>query len=343
MTLVTEMTDNQRRMLVDTRQVWEAYRDAYRRRQSFEGGMTWKTAKGRDYLVRIYSDVLKKKKQTSLGVRSPETERIFTEFHAGKVAAGERLASLANRLAEQGRLNKAVNLGRVPTVPARILRMLDRAGLLGRNVFVAGTYALLAYESAAGIFIERGLLATGDLDLLMESRARLKLTTDGLEAGGLLGLLRKVDKSFERGSSTFRAVNRDGFYVDLIKPLPSPPWKDEREAIGDGGDLMATAISNMRWVANAPKFEAVAVGEDGLPVPMACPDPRAFALYKLWMGTQDASRDPVKRQRDRAQAEAVAHIVHRWMPHLPFSPEHLASFPQAVRDLGGEGQDPFFR
>lgn len=339
----TEMTDNQRRMLIDSRQIWEAYRDAYRRRQSFEGGMTWKTAKGRDYLVRIYADISKKKRQTSLGVRSPETERILAEFRDGKALATERLSSLSDRLAEQARINKAVDLGRVPVVPARILRMLDRAGLLGQNVSVAGTYALLAYESAAGLFIERGLLATGDLDLLMESRARLKLTADGLEAGGLLGLLQKIDRSFQRGSSTFRAVNKDGFYVDLIKALPSPPWKNERDTIGETGDLVATAISNMRWITNAPKFETVAIGEDGLPVPIICPDPRAFALYKLWMGTQDPSRDPVKRHRDKAQAEAAAHIVHDWMPHLPFAPEHLASFPQAARQLAGEGRDPFFR
>lgn len=341
---IIEMTSNQRRMLVDTRQVWGAYREAYRRRQSFEGGLTWKTVKGREYLVRIYSDAVSKaKKQTSLGLRSPETERVFAEFRDGKADASERLASLTRRLEEQARLNKAVDLGRVPTVSARVLRMLDRAGLLGRNVFVGGTHSMFAYESAAGVFIERDLMTTGDLDLLMEARAKLKLSVDGLDSGGLLGLLQRVDKSFERASSTFRAVNRDGFYIDLIKAQPTPPWKNERDAFGGGGDLAASPIANMKWVANAPRFEAVAVGEDGMPVPMACPDPRAFALYKLWMGTQDASRDPVKRRRDVAQAETIARIVHQWLPHLPFEPEHLACFPRAAINLASDRPDPFFR
>lgn len=344
MSEVTEMTNNMRRMLVDTRQLWDAYCQAWKRRQTFEGGMTWKTVNGDDYLIRIYADIVSKaKKQTSLGRRSPETERVYLEFRAGKEAASERLASLSRRLEEQARLNKAVGIDRVPTIAARILRLLDRAGLLGRNVIVSGTNSLFAYEAAAGVQIGRDLLATDDLDLLMEARARLKLTVDGLDERGLLGLLHKVDKSFEKSSSTFRAVNRNGFYVDLIKAQPTPPWKNEPDSFGDKNDLAASAIPNMRWIANAPKFETVAVGEDGMPVPIVCTDPRAFALYKLWMGTQDPTRDPVKRVRDVAQAETVARIVQQWLPQLPFAAEHLACFPKAAIDLAGKGTDAFFR
>jgi len=340
---IIEMHNTMRRMLVDTRQLWDAYRDAWKRRQSFEGGLTWKTSNGRDYLIRIYADIISKsKKQTSLGARSPETERIFTEFKDGKEEATRRVASLTARLEEQARLNKAIGLGRVPTIAARVLRLLDRTGLLGRNIIVSGTNSLFAYEAAAGVLIERSLMATEDLDLLMDARARLKLTVDGLEAAGLLGLLHKVDRSFAKASSAFRAVNRDGFFVDLIKAEPTPPWKEERDAFGEKADLEASPIPNMRWIANAPKFQTVAIGEDGMPVPIACADPRAFALYKLWMGTQDPTRDPVKRGRDIAQAEVVASIVHGHFPQLQFEPEHLSSFPKAAIDLAQDRPDPFF-
>jgi hypothetical protein len=341
---LTEINNNMRRMLIDTRQLWSAYRDIWKRRQSYQGGMAWKHVNQAQYLIRIYSDIASKaKKQTSLGPRTPETERIYSEFREGKHAASERLASLSRRLEEQARLNKAIGIDRVPTMASRILRLLDRAGLLGYNVIVAGTYSLFAYESAAGVQIERDHLTTDDLDLLLDARVRLKLTAEGLDERGLLGLLHKVDRSFEKSSSTFRAVNRDGFSVDLIKAQPTPPWKNERDSLGSTGDLEASAIPNMRWIANAPKFEAIAVGEDGMPVPIICADPRAFALYKLWMGTQDPTRDPVKRPRDIAQAETVAAIVHRWLPHLPFETEHLACFPKAARDLANKTADPFFR
>lgn len=64
----------------------------------------------------------------------------------------------------------------------------------------------------------------------MDARRSLKILADGeLKEGTLIDLLRKVDKSFERIRSTFRAINRDGYLVDLIKPLPKPVWKESRE------------------------------------------------------------------------------------------------------------------
>ena len=45
-------------------------------------------------------------------------------------------------------------------------------------------------------------------------------------------VLRKADRSFQRSSQTFRPTNRDGYPIDLIKSLRSPPWKAEPEMIG---------------------------------------------------------------------------------------------------------------
>ncbi|MBF0372417.1 MAG: nucleotidyltransferase domain-containing protein [Alphaproteobacteria bacterium] len=336
------MTDQQRRMLIDSRQLWAAWVDAARRRDSYRGGMSWKTVGGHTYLVKMFPDsVSGVKKMVSVGPRSAETERILSDFQRNKAEAKERLESLNRRLSEQGRLNKAVYLGRVPTIAAKILRRLHRAGLLGRNVFVTGTHAIHAYEAAAGVMLDRDLTATGDLDLMMEARAKLRLSISGLPVGGLIDLLAEVDRSFVK-QGAFSAVNRDGYAVDLIKATPTPPWLDETSSFA-AGDLEAAMIGNLRWVQHAPKFDGVAIAEDGLPVPMACPDPRAYALYKLWMGTNDPDRDPVKRPRDLAQAEAVATIVHRWLPQLPFEPEHLKCFPRAAIDLGRDQTDPFFR
>jgi transposase InsO family protein len=45
----------------------------------------------------------------------------------------------------------------------------------------------------------------------------------------------------------------------------------------------------------------VGIDEDGWPVPIKVPDPRAFALHKAWLSTL-TTREPVKKQRDLAQA-----------------------------------------
>ena len=82
-------------------------------------------------------------------------------------------------------------------------------------------------------------------------------------------------------------MNRHSYQVDLIKPVPKDVvFSAEPDSVGGIDDLQAAHIPNMRCVANAPKFAAVSVGEDGMPVPVVCPNPHAFALYKLWMRIQ---------------------------------------------------------
>jgi hypothetical protein len=354
MAIIVGLTDQQRRMLIDTRQLWEAWRVARERRRSFSGSLSWKTSKGHEYLVKIASGSRARvRKMTSLGPRSDLTELTKTSFERGRDEAEKRFKTISIRLGEQSRLNRAVGIGRVPIVAAKILRRMDGEGLLGRNCIVAGTNALYAYESSAGVMIERSLLETGDLDLLLEARARLRLTLRGAEPSKIIDILKSADSSFEKAANgSSNAANAAGYLVELIKAEPRPPWKEERSALGED-DLQAAAIRNMRWVLNAPRFEAVAVGEDGAPVPIAAPDPRAFAVYKLWMGQRDPTRDPVKRDRDVGQAYAVAEIVREYLPNLPFTQSELQMFPEEVRRLAVDSglirspskpdvADPFF-
>jgi hypothetical protein len=62
---------------------------------------------------------------------------------------------------------------------------------------------------------------------------------------------------------------------------------------------------------------------------MVVPDPRAFALHKLWLSRQ-TDREPIKRRRDREQAIAVCRLVLQYLPHLRFQPEELRMFPKSV-------------
>lgn len=332
MTSLIELSENQLRHLTDSRQLWEAQEDARRRRRALDGGMTWKVSKGKEYLVKIFSDPgTGRKKMSSVGPRSTETERLLEDFRRAKTDAVERCESIGQRVDEQARLSKAIGIGRVPVLAARIMRDLHQEGMLGEGLRIVGTHSLFAYEAAAGVFIPRGLMATGDLDLFMDARTKLVLESDSGHPDRLLALLRKVDRSFELAPVGFRAINRTGFFVDLVKAEPEPPWKDEPDSLGSDG-LVAAPIRNMRWMQSAASFNSVAIGEDGHAVPMTCIDPRGFALYKAWMGTQDPQRDPAKRPRDIAQARIVFEIVSRYLLHLPFSAEHLRTFPRHVVD-----------
>lgn len=59
----------------------------------------------------------------------------------------QRAEALRQVLQGMARVNRAMALGRVPSLVGRILRRLDEAGVLGEQVCVVGTNALFAYEA----------------------------------------------------------------------------------------------------------------------------------------------------------------------------------------------------
>lgn len=323
---IKSLSNQQRLHLVNNEQLYENYRIALRHARAHTYGMRWKTVRGVDYLFRD-SDARGNGK--SLGPRNAETEALLAAFQQGREAANERLAGIRAALDEQARLNKALKLARVPRIIARILRELDAAGLY-KSFTVLGTQALFGYEAAGGVQFLVELLASGDIDLLYDYRQKITLVSSKLEGQGLLGLLKRADRSFEcirkRG---FRAANAGQFMVDLIVP---PRGMHESDPVSFAAeDLVAAEVPDLQWLLNAPKIDTVAIDETGWPTPLRVPDPRAFALHKAWLSSRP-DRDPVKKPRDLAQARAVAAFVREHMPHLPFS-EAISSLHGDVRGV----------
>ncbi len=328
-----ELNPDQRREAVNTRQRYAAYREAVGRALSFRGSMVWTATNGHEYLVRSHYEAAGVRRQTSLGPRSAQTEAIKRDYDHGRAEAQARVKNLKAVLDRQAAINRAIGLGRVPLIGARIIRALDQAGLLGSGIRVLGTNAIYAYEAAAGIRIDPGLTSTEDIDLLFDARAALTFAArEDLSPPSLLRLLQKVDHSFKRSNQTFRAVNSDGYLVDLIKPLRNPPWLDERERAGsDADDLLAVEIEGLVWHESAPAFEAVAIDERGEPCRIVATDPRVWTAHKLWLSKRD-DREPIKRRRDEAQAEAIGRLVAAYLPQLPYSADDLKMLPKAVFD-----------
>lgn len=322
-----ELDNDQRRETVNTRQRFESWRRAIQRERSYKGSMTWITQGDVDYLVRSYYDETNIRRQKSLGRRSSETEALKATFDAEREQAVERRKSLEQALERQAAINRVIGLGRVPLDAARILRNLDRRGLLGAGLRVAGTNALYAYEAASGVVLDTGITTTTDIDLLFDARRKLFLVADPeLATGDLLDLLRLADRSFQRTQQGYRAESRTGYLVDLIKPARNPPWSDERNSLGGSGDLYAAEIDGLVWLENAPAFEQLAIDESGTPVRIVAPDPRVFAIHKHWL-SQRGDRDPVKRRRDHDQSKAVTEIVRRYLLHLSFETADLRMVP----------------
>ena len=119
--------------------------------------------------------------------------------------------------------------------------------------------------------------------------------------------------------------------VDLIKAEPRRITQKDRRRMGENGDLEAAEIRNLQWLISSPKFSQVVIGDDGYPAEMAVPDPRAFALHKLWL-SQQPDREPAKKHRDDKQGLTVAELVTRYLPDYPFNTDDLRMFPKDVAE-----------
>lgn len=325
------LTGEQLRQVINLEQTYEAFRSAQAERdQRFRGSMSWKQVGGHQYLYRKISD-----RWMSLGPRSTETEHSFAQFHEGRAAVRARIKDLDQRIRTMAPINRAMRLGRVPWDAARVMRRVERSSVLRDSLSVVGTHALFAYERLAGGQFDRAAVATDDIDLLFDHRRRLRLVTTANE--GLMGALRAADPTFTpvaRGS--YRAVNAKGFMVDLIQPMPRFPSSAATQTrITEKDELTAAEIEGLAWLQNCPQITQIVIDERGYPLRMKVPDPRAFALHKLWVSEQP-SRDRVKALRDKGQAIAVAGLVLRYLPALRFDDESLKALPSTLRDRASE-------
>ena len=292
----TELTNEQRRQLIDVQQAYAAWRGS---RDAARGHMRWLNRRGADYLHHKLGA-----QERSLGLRSEKTERRFEEHKAAR----ERLKRTSARLKTMARVNRALRLNRVPLDAVRVLRALDEARLLGEDLFVIGTNALYAYEIQSGVLFDSGLLATGDVDLLWDAKDRLRLAVSKYAPQGVLGVLKTADPTYSSADLYgYRAQNANGYIVDLFCPELDPP-----PARLSPGDIDPIPTEGADWLAQAPKLTATVIGHDGFPAPIVCVDPRIFALHKLWLSRR-RSRQPTSRPRDAQQALAVAAVATQYL------------------------------
>jgi hypothetical protein len=317
------LTDQQRLFMVESEQIYQAWRDAVWRHEDYKYGLQWKHIYNREYLVRGNSAGGSR----SLGVRSEKTEEIFDRFQEGKELAKAKYQGLKSRIETQTRLNRAVRLGRLPTIISEILLKLDLVRALA-DFRVVGTHALFAYEAMGAVEFKIELLASGDVDLLLDIRKQMSIVARKLDGEGLLSLLKKVDKTFEiKTNQEFRAINKDGFIVDLISQ--DKGMKTPRPQAFAQDDLQSIEVPNLEWLANSPRIEQVVIAANGSPILMPVPDPRAFALHKAWLSKQ-LDREPVKKQRDFNQAVMVVELLKEYLPNYPLDSKMMKYFPKSV-------------
>lgn len=307
-----EIDPDAARQYIDARAAFVELERTKKNALQVRGGMVWKTVNGQDYLIRTSTTG----GQKSLGRRSPETEAMHRSFIDKKQSVEERISSLKGAVAKHQRMNRALRVGRMPTIAVAILGRLANAGL--DDYFrVVGTHSLYAYEAAAGVSFASEITSTRDIDLLCDTRKRVTFTQKLMQdSPSMLAALQKVDKTFQViEDQKYTAINKDGFEVDIIRRIategdPHPIRLSDAE-----DDFWVVQAKRAGDLMNAPEFTEIVVAESGVMARMTTIHPAVFVSFKRWMA-KEPDRDPLKRRRDALQADAVEWVLHERLPHL---------------------------
>jgi hypothetical protein len=320
MQIVKPFDEEQVRVLVNLRQHYEVWMEAERSLARLPYGMVWKTVSGKDYL---YETRDRRGNGRSLGPRGPATEEAFLAYQSSKAKLRAKGKQSWATLERTCRLYRALRLPMIDGQAAVVLRELDRRNLLGSHLLVVGTNAMPAYAVEAAGRIGDAPDQTDDFDIAWTARPEDRRADDPPVM--LWSALKAADATYTVNSErSFQARNAKAYEVvflvapsrasglnrkDQPKPVPSP----EQE-----------------WLLLGVVVDQVVVARNATPARIVSPDPRWFALHKLWMADQ-AKGDPLKRGKDRAQGEQLLRAIDEAMPRFPIDQAFLRSVPEELR------------
>lgn len=300
------LPDAAARQLVDATTVFDEWMAVRLQARHYAGGMYWKRQDEYEYLVKTLPD----NRQQRIGPRSADTEAIAAQFNSRKRDLESRQKSLRSALTEAERLNKALKVGRTPSLVVTLLQVIHDAGL-DAHFTVVGTHALYAYETAAAVRIVQGALATQDVDLLWDARRRVRFLTDlrRIDAS-MLRVLQRADPSFRRkDGQNETAINDKGFEVDFLRRQPEGDDPHPFRFSADEDDLWPVQALRASVLTQAPRFEHVVVSATGRMTRMRTIAPSTFVQFKRWLADEAPRREALKRRRDRRQADIVQALL----------------------------------
>ena len=179
-----------------------------------------------------------------------------------------------------------------------------------------GTNAIYAYESACGVRVGNEAMATRDLDLLFDTRQRTQfVSTLRRIDSSLLAVLRKADPSFRVLRDQLQtAVNDDGYEVDIIRRTAKDGDPQPLRVSASEDALWAVQVSTNEKMAAGRKFQQLIVASSGQMAHIQTLHPLNFICIKAALSF-DPQRDPLKRPKDRLQAEVAQALWDSYLQH----------------------------
>jgi hypothetical protein len=315
-----KLSDENLRGLANAGQLYDDWKDVMASLSQLPGGMYWRVISSKEYLYQ-YASTAGRQQTKYVGRKTPDVEETYRDFQQKKKDLEERRQGIEKRITELAPAWRALRLPAIDTTAGNVLRAFDQVNFVGKSMLVIGTYALKAYEVEAATSFSAGMDATEDLDFTLFADAG---NADPDLPRRLLLTLKQVDSSFiVTASSPKTVVNKNGYRIDLLISkavaeimASSRPWKPE-------------ALDGQEWLLLGKPVHAVLIDYQGWPVAISAPDPRYFALHKLWLSKR-RGRSPIKAPKDRNQGEALLKVIKEHMPHYPMDGAFVAGLPGSL-------------
>lgn len=301
-TIIRPFSDEQARILINIHQQYEVWMEAERALAAMPYNLVRKEVNGYAYLYEVKD---RANNARSLGPWTEEQAARLNAYRAEKARWQDRRDASKERLYESCRLYRSLRLPIMASAAGAIVREADRRGLLGTKLIVVGTNALPAYHIEAGGMISEIPDETEDCDLAW--------TGTQLEEGQqpIWEMLKAVDSTFTVNTErAFQARNSKAYEVEILA-APSRVgtiFRTDRP--------MPMPLPEQEWLLNGRFVDHVVVCRDGQPARIVAPDPRWFALQKLWMAEQ-SKRNALKRPKDRKQGIMLLDAAAQAMPQYP--------------------------
>ena len=309
-------SDEQARVIVNLEQAYQVWMEALRILNDMPYNMRIKEVSGREYLYEVTD---RRGSMKSKGPVNPERLAEFDQYKTEKAQMKDRLTRSKETLKEQASLYRALRLPMLPTEAGKILREADRLRFLGEQAMVVGTNALIAYALEANGFIRDAPDETLDFDMALT----------GLEADEerptLWKVLKEADMTYSVNTERpFQARNAKAYEVEIL----SAPSRVGGQIAQDRPRPIP--LPEQEWLLNGRRVDRVVGVRDGEAARMVAPDPRWFALQKLWMAAKP-ERAPQKQPKDRKQGIALLDAVWGAMRHYPLDEAFYETLPDALK------------
>ena len=204
----------------------------------------------------------------------------------------------------------------------KILVEFDVREMLGTNFMVAGTNAILAYDlEAGGTLIIGADMATDDFDLLWSRDHSTSLMAKDASPS-IVEALKQVDSTYTVNEERpFQLRNRAAYEVEILVP-PS-----EIDALPKADRIRPAPMEEVEWLLLGQPVDQVVPAKGDSAARIVAPDPRMFALQKLWL-SEKPSRSTLKKPKDRRQGDALLDACAKGdLPRHPLNAAFVESLP----------------